>query len=151
MKYVFDISIITLFYWFICEESIGYLKNYKFKGFLTVFWTQSNVPFCRWFELYGFFCLIFLCAPLIKMRGFVLTNGWMVQITTLLMVQNSYFEKVWLINLISTYANLLQYFIFACFLLIKHNKKCALQKELVIGCSLKQLLFESLTDNAISS
>ena len=48
-----------------------------------IFLPKSNVSFCRLFELRGFFCLIFLRSPLIKMRGFVLTNGWMVQTTTL--------------------------------------------------------------------
>ena len=55
-------------------------------GFLTIFLVQSNVSFCRRFELYGFFCSIYPRAPVIKMRGFVFTNGWMLQITTLLMV-----------------------------------------------------------------
>ena len=32
-------------------------------------------------ELYELLCSVFLRAPLTKMRGFVLTNGWMVQTT----------------------------------------------------------------------
>ena len=68
------------------KSSRGYLRNYKFMGFLTIFLVQSNVSFCRRFELYGFFCSIYPRAPVIKMRGFVFTNGWMLQITTLLMV-----------------------------------------------------------------
>ena len=34
-------------------------------------------------ELYELLCSVFLRAPLTKMRGFALTNGWMVQTTTL--------------------------------------------------------------------
>ena len=61
-------------------------------------------------------------------------------------VSNNLFQQVLLINFISTYANLLQHFIFACFLLIEDYGKCALQKEPVIGRGFKQLFFESLTD-----
>ena len=50
---------------------------------MIMFIPKSNVSFCRWFELYGFFCSMFLCASLIIMRGFVLTNDWMAQTTTL--------------------------------------------------------------------
>ena len=48
-----------------------------------IFLPKYNVPFCRWFELYGCFCSIFLHASLIKMLGFVFTNGWMAQTTNL--------------------------------------------------------------------
>ena len=39
------------------ERSIAYLRNYKIKEFLTIFSPESNVSFCRWFELYGLFSL----------------------------------------------------------------------------------------------
>ena len=61
-------------------------------------------------------------------------------------VSNNFFQKVLLINFISTYANLLQHFIFARVLLIEDNGKCALEKEPVIGHVLRQLFFESLND-----
>ena len=51
LKYItFDISIITLVYLFIYlfrKRSIAYLRNYKLKGFLTIFLPQSNVYFYR--------------------------------------------------------------------------------------------------------
>ena len=57
IEYVtFDISIITVIYWFI------YGKEYWLSK-------KSNVSFCRWFELYWLFSPIFLLEPLIKMRG----------------------------------------------------------------------------------
>ena len=43
-----------------------------------LFLPKSNVSFSRWFKLYRFFCSIFLHAPLIEMRRFVFTNGWIV-------------------------------------------------------------------------
>ena len=61
-------------------------------------------------------------------------------------VSNNFFQQVLLINIISTYANLLQHFIFARFLLIEDYGKCALRKEPVIGCSFKHIFFEGLTD-----
>ena len=63
-------------------------------------------------------------------------------------VPNNFFEQVksyWQ-NFISTYANLLQYFIFAWFLLIEDYEKCALRMEPVIGRGFKNLFPESLTD-----
>ena len=36
-------------------------------------------------------------------------------------VSNNFFQQVLLINIISTYANLLKHFIFACFLLIERR------------------------------
>ena len=63
-------------------------------------------------------------------------------------VPNNFFEQVksyWQ-NFISTYANLLQYFIFARFLLIEDYEKCALRMEPVIGRGFKNLFPESLTD-----
>ena len=47
--------------------------------------------------------------------------------------KNSYFEKAFLINFISTYSKLLKHFIFACFLLIEGWEQGALQKELTIA------------------
>ena len=61
-------------------------------------------------------------------------------------VSNNFFQQVLLINLISTYANLLQHFIFARFLLIEDYRKCALRTEPIIGRGFKQLFFESVTD-----
>ena len=61
-------------------------------------------------------------------------------------VSNNFFQQILLINFFSTYAKLLQHFIFARFLLIEDYEKCALQKEPVIGRGFKQLFFESLTD-----
>ena len=40
-------------------------------------------------------------------------------------VSNNFFQKILLINYIGTYANLLQHFIFARFLLIENYGKCA--------------------------
>ena len=56
-------------------------------------------------------------------------------------VSNNFFQQVLLINIISTYANLFQRFIFACFFLIEDYGKCALRKELVIGCSFIKHIF----------
>ena len=61
-------------------------------------------------------------------------------------VSNNFFQQVLLINLISTYANLLQHFIFARFLLIEDYRKCALRTEPITGRGFKQLFFESVTD-----
>ena len=61
-------------------------------------------------------------------------------------VSNNFFQQVLLIYFLSAYANLLQHFIFARFLLLKDYGKCALRKELVIGRGFKYLFFESLTD-----
>ena len=61
-------------------------------------------------------------------------------------VSNNFFQQVLPTNLISTYSNLLQPFIYARFLLKEDYGKCALRKEPVIGCGFKQLFFESLTD-----
>ena len=47
-------------------------------------------------------------------------------------VSDNFFQKVLLINFISTYANMFQHLIFARFLLIEGYEKCALRKELVI-------------------
>ena len=56
-------------------------------------------------------------------------------------VSNNFFQQVLLINIISTYANLFQRFIFACFFLIEDYGKCALRKEPVIGCSFIKHIF----------
>ena len=61
-------------------------------------------------------------------------------------VSNNFFQQVLLINFISTYANLLQHFIFARFLLIEDYGKCVIRTEPVIGRGFKQLVFESVTD-----
>ena len=61
-------------------------------------------------------------------------------------VSSNFFQQVLLINVISTYANFLQHFIFARFLLIEDYGKCALRLEPVIGCSFKHLFFKSLTN-----
>ena len=61
-------------------------------------------------------------------------------------VSKNFFQNLLLINIISTYANLLQHFIFACFLLIEDYEECALRKETVLGCSVKHIFLESLTD-----
>ena len=53
-------------------------------------------------------------------------------------VSNKYFQKVLVINFISTYANLLQDFISAHFLLAEYYGKCALRKESVIGPFIKR-------------
>ena len=58
-------------------------------------------------------------------------------------VSNNFFQQVLLINFISAYANLLQHFIFAHFLLIKDYGKCALRMEQVIGGGFKHLFFDS--------
>ena len=55
-------------------------------------------------------------------------------------------SQVLLKNFSSTYPNLLQYFIFARFLLIEDYEKCALRMEPVIGRGFKNLFPESLTD-----
>ena len=39
------------------ERSIAYLRNYKIKEFLTIFSPESDLSFCRWFELYRLFLL----------------------------------------------------------------------------------------------
>ena len=68
----------------------------------------------------------------------------------LLLLSQSGFKRLLpaslLINIISTYTNLLQHFIFARFLLIGDYEKCGLRKEPVIGCSFKHIFFESLTN-----
>ena len=56
-------------------------------------------------------------------------------------ISNNFFQQVLMINTLSAYANLLQHFIFACFLLIEDHGKCALRKDLVIGCSFKHIFF----------
>ena len=61
-------------------------------------------------------------------------------------VSNNFFQQVLLINFISTYANLLQHFIFARFLLIEDYGECALRKEPVIDHGFKQLFSDSLTN-----
>ena len=61
-------------------------------------------------------------------------------------ILNNFFQQVLLINIISTYANLFQHFIFAYFLFIEDYGKCALRKEPVIGCSFIKTFFECLTD-----
>ena len=48
-------------------------------------------------------------------------------------ISNNFVQQVLLINIISTYANLLQHFIFARFLLIEDYGKCALRKGPDIG------------------
>ena len=63
-------------------------------------------------------------------------------------VSNNFFQQVLLTNITSTYANSLQHFIFARFLLIE---KCALQKEVVIGCSFKHIFLKVLLINSINS
>ena len=61
-------------------------------------------------------------------------------------VSNNFFQQVLLINIISTYANSLQYFIFAHFLLIERRlwKVCTTKGDGY--CSFKHTFFESLTD-----
>ena len=61
-------------------------------------------------------------------------------------VSNNFFQQVLLINIISTYANLLQHFIFARFLLIERRlwKVCTTKGDGY--CSFKHTFFESLTD-----
>ena len=84
MKHVtFDISMITLFCWFIYGEEFWLFKKLQIQRIFDDIFTKLNVSFSRRFEPYGFFCLYSFCAPLIRMRGFVLTNGWMVQFITL--------------------------------------------------------------------
>ena len=61
-------------------------------------------------------------------------------------VSNNFSQQVLLMNFISTYANLLQHFSLARFLLIEDYGKCGLRREPVIGRGFKQLFFESLTD-----
>ena len=48
-------------------------------------------------------------------------------------VSNNFFQKVLLINFISTYSKLLKHFIFACFLLIEGYEQGALRKELIVA------------------
>ena len=48
-------------------------------------------------------------------------------------VENSYFEKAFLINLIMTYSKLLNIFIYARFLQIKEYEQGALRKELIFA------------------
>ena len=48
-------------------------------------------------------------------------------------VENSYFEKAFLINLIMTYSKLLNIFIYARFLLIEACEQGALRKELIVA------------------
>ena len=48
-------------------------------------------------------------------------------------VSSSYFEKVFLVNFISTYSKLLKHFIFARFLLIEGCEQGALRKELIVA------------------
>ena len=69
--------------WARCKTIKSRIYSLYTSSFLTIFLPKSNVSCCRWFELYGFFCSTFLRAPFIKIRGFVLTNGSMVQTTTL--------------------------------------------------------------------
>ena len=61
-------------------------------------------------------------------------------------ISNNFFRQVLPTNLISTYSNLLQRFIFARFLLKEDYGKCAVRKQSVIGCGFKQQFFESLTN-----
>ena len=56
-------------------------------------------------------------------------------------ISNNFFQQVLLINTLSAYANLLQHFILARFLLIEDHGKCALRKNPVIGCSFKHIFF----------
>ena len=56
-------------------------------------------------------------------------------------VSNNFFQQTLLINIISTYANLFQHFIFASFFLMEDYEKCALRKEPVIGCSFIKHIF----------
>ena len=74
---------ITLFCWFIYGEEFWLFKKLQIQRIFDDIFTKLNVSFSRRFEPYGFFCLYSFCAPLIRMRGFVLTNGWMVQFITL--------------------------------------------------------------------
>ena len=68
-------------------------------------------------------------------------------------VSNNFFQQVksyWQ-NFISTCANLLQYFIFARFLLIEDYEKCALRKEPVIGCGFKIYFLKVLLISSINT
>ena len=54
-------------------------------------------------------------------------------VTALLVEQlKTYFEKVYLINFISIYSNLLKYFTFVHLLVIENYEQGALRKELII-------------------
>ena len=67
-------------------------------------------------------------------------------------VSNNFFQQVLLINIISTYANLFQHFVFACFLLIEDYGTCALRKEPVIGCNfIKTYFLNVLQINSINT
>ena len=66
-------------------------------------------------------------------------------------VSNNFSQQVLLINIISTYASLLQHFIFARFLLIEDYGKYALRKEPVISCSFKHIFSKVLLINSIST
>ena len=46
---------------------------------------------------------------------------------------NKHFEKIILMNFISTDVNLLQHVIFTIFLVVKDYEECALRKELIIA------------------
>ena len=62
------------------------------------------------------------------------------------------FEKVLVINFISTYANLLQRYVFAYFLLIKHHRKVCSMKGASHWSRFQSATFqESYSDNSISS
>ena len=66
-------------------------------------------------------------------------------------VLNNFFQQVLLTNYSRTYANLLQRFIFAFFLLIEDYGECALWKEPVIGRSFKLLFPKIWLINSIST
>ena len=66
-------------------------------------------------------------------------------------VSNNFFQQILLINIISTYANLLQHSIFARFLLIEDYGKCALRKEPIIGCSFKHHFARVVLINSIDT
>ena len=66
-------------------------------------------------------------------------------------VSNNFFQQVLLTNIISTYANFFQHYVFPHFFLREDYGKCALGKEPVVGCSFIKHIFrksyevESLT------
>ena len=71
-------------------------------------------------------------------------------VTALLVEQlKTYFEKVYLINFISIYSNLLKYFIFVHLLVIENYEQGALEKSWSLFLSdLKHPLWESLTNKS---
>ena len=65
-------------------------------------------------------------------------------------VSNNFFQQALLINIISTYANLFQHFIFASFFLMEDYEKCAHERSRLLVVVLLNIFFESLTDKVHS-